>query len=146
MALQDMTNPMQGVSGPGKFAKRTDLEYQAPEYGAGAAYEQQVQGAPLAKSPDVRPTPASNVKAAASAGAVTPLYAPTQRPDEPITQGVPFGAGAGPEALMMNQNMDTDADKIRMLSYLPALEAASQDPNSSQAFRNYVRILRANLL
>ena len=27
---------MQGVSGPGKFAKRTDLQYQSPEYGAGA--------------------------------------------------------------------------------------------------------------
>lgn len=146
MALQDMTNPMQGVSGPGKFAKRTDLEYQAPEYGDAKAMAEQVAGAPLAKSPSVRPAQAAVVRDAASAGAVTPLYAPTQRPNEPITHGAPVGAGAGPEALMMNQNLDTDADKIRMLSYLPALEAAAQDPNSSQAFRNYVRVLRANLL
>jgi hypothetical protein len=33
-----------------------------------------------------------------------------------------------------------------MLSYLPALEALAQSPASSQSFRNYVRLLRANLL
>ena len=32
---------------------------------------------------------------------VTPLYAPTERPDEPITTGIARGDGAGPEALMM---------------------------------------------
>jgi hypothetical protein len=30
---------------------------------------------------------------------VTPLTAPTQRPNEPVTAGAPMGAGAGPEAL-----------------------------------------------
>lgn len=154
MALQDATNPMQGISGPGKFAKRTDLEYQSPEYGAGAAMAQQMQGAPLASSPDVRGAAPSTfrrdvergVAKGGSGGEVTSLYAPTQRPDEPVTHGAPVGAGAGPEALMMNQNLDTDADKARMLSYLPALESAAQSPNSSQAFRNYVRVLRANIL
>jgi hypothetical protein len=28
----------------------------------------------------------------------TPLFAPTERPDEPITAGAPFGPGPGPTA------------------------------------------------
>lgn len=32
-------------------------------------------------------------------GALGPLHAPTQRPNEPITAGLPSGPGAGPEAL-----------------------------------------------
>ena len=89
---------------------------------------------------------ASDVRAAAAGAPVTPLYAPTQRPDEPITTGIPMGAGAGPEVLGINNNLDTQEDRDRMLSYLPALEVVAASPTSSQAFRNYVRQLRANLL
>jgi hypothetical protein len=32
---------------------------------------------------------------------VTPLFAPTQKPTEPITSGIAMGEGSGPEALMM---------------------------------------------
>ena len=32
-------------------------------------------------------------------GAVTPLHAPSERPDEPVTAGLPVGAGAGPAGL-----------------------------------------------
>jgi hypothetical protein len=32
---------------------------------------------------------------------VTPLFAPTQKPAEPITSGIAMGEGVGPEALMM---------------------------------------------
>jgi hypothetical protein len=39
MALEDATNPMQGVSGPGKFAKRTDLQYKPDAYGEGVQYD-----------------------------------------------------------------------------------------------------------
>ena len=77
---------------------------------------------------------------------VTPLSAPTEQPDVPVTDGAALGPGAGTEALMLPTSTDTDSDKQRLLSYLPALEVAAQSPNSSQAFRNYVRILRANLL
>jgi hypothetical protein len=101
----------------------------------------------MAKTPDVRGARASDVRAAAAQTPVTPLYAPSQRPDEPITAGIPMGAGPGPEVLGINQPMtDTDSDRQRLISYLPALEVIAQSPNSSQAFRNYVRILRANLL
>ena len=140
--------PMAGVSGPGKFSKRTDgLSFQSTEYGSGVENAANKAGAPMAKTPDVRGARASEVRAAATQAPVTPLFAPTQLPDEPITSGIPMGAGPGPEVLGINApSADTDADRQRLLSYLPALEAIAQSPTSSQSFRNYVRLLRANLL
>ena len=51
MALEDATNPMQGVSGPSSFSKRTDLDYQSQSYGDGVAYNAAKSGAPLASAP-----------------------------------------------------------------------------------------------
>ena len=140
--------PLAGPAGPGKFSTRTDgLSFQPDTYGAGVEQAAIKAGAPMAKTPDVRGARASDVRAAAAQTPVIPLYAPSQRPDEPITAGIPMGAGPGPEVLGINQPMtDTDSDRQRLISYLPALEVIAQSPNSSQAFRNYVRILRANLL
>ena len=137
---------MAGVSGPGKFSKRTDgMSFQSTEYGSGVENTANKAGAPLAKTPDVRATSRSEMGMAPSQ--ITPLYAPSERADEPITAGIAMGEGPGPEALGMNQpSVDTDADRQRMLSYLPALETIAQSPSSSQSFRNYVRLLRANLL
>lgn len=100
MALEDATNPMQGVSGPGKFAKRTDLQFQPTEYGQGVEYDAAKAGAPLAKTPDVRGATATSVQSAAQE-ALTPLFAPSQRPDEPITTGVDVGPGLGSQVLSM---------------------------------------------
>jgi len=138
--------PLAGAAGPGKFSKRTDgMSFQSTEYGSGVENTANKAGAPLAKTPDVRPTSQSSMGMAPSQ--ITPLYADSQRPDEPITSGIAMGEGPGPEALGMNQpSVDTDADRQRMLSYLPALETIAQSPSSSQSFRNYVRLLRANLL
>lgn len=138
--------PLAGASGPGKFSKRTDMRMGSIAYGEGVETAAIKSGAKMARTPDVRPAPAADVRAAAAQEPVTPLFAPSQRPDEPITAGIPMGAGPGPEALGINNNMDNEQDRIRLISYLPALEAAAADPNSSQAFRNYVRMLRANLI
>ena len=102
MALEDATNPMQGVSGPGKFAKRTDLQYQPTEYGQGVEYDAQKAGAPLASTPDVRGATTTEVRQSAQE-ALTPLFAPSSRPNEPITTGIALGEGAGPEALAMTK-------------------------------------------
>ena len=138
--------PLAGASGPGKFSKRTDMSMGSIAYGEGVETAAIKAGAPLAKTPDVRGARASDVRAAAAQQPVTPLFAPSQRPDEPVTTGIPMGPGAGPEILGINNDIDTLEDKERMISYLPALETIAASPNSSQAFRNYVRMLRANLL
>lgn len=120
MALEDATNPMQGVSGPGKFAKRTDLQFQPTEYGQGVEYDAQKAGAPLAKTPDVRGATPTAVREAAATpqDALTPLFAPSQRPDEPITTGIAMGAGAGPEVLSMGKATEKLSDVlVKMLPY-----------------------------
>ena len=103
MALEDAVNPMQGISGPGSFSKRTDLEYQSQGYGDGVAYDAAKAGAPLAKTPDVRGATATEINQAIGQEPVTSLYAPTVRPDEPITAGIDMGPGVGSSALMMGK-------------------------------------------
>jgi len=94
-------NPIRGVSGPGKFSVRTDLPA-SQNYGDRKAMQEQIAGAPTARTEDVRGLPTGQVQAAAQASPqapVTELYAPTQRPDEPITSGVAVGPGPGPEVM-----------------------------------------------
>ena len=94
-------NPIRGVSGPGKFSVRTDLPA-SQNYGDRKAMQEQIAGAPTARTPDVRGLPTGEVQAAAQAAPqppITELYAPTQRPDEPITSGVAVGPGPGPEVM-----------------------------------------------
>jgi hypothetical protein len=97
--------PLAGPAGPGKFSTRTDgLSFQSPEYGAGVEQAAIKAGAPLASTPDVRPTSRSEMGMAPSQmERVTPLFAPSERPDEPITSGIPLGAGPGPEVMGMRQ-------------------------------------------
>ena len=67
-------------------------------YGEGAAQMRSQQAVPMAASPtDTAPTPTTN--AAPMAGSLGSLDRPTERPDEPITSGIGYGAGPGPEAL-----------------------------------------------
>jgi hypothetical protein len=112
--------PLAGAAGPGKFSKRTDgLSFQSDTYGAGVENAANKAGAPLAKTPDVRPTSRTNMGMAPSQlGAVTPLYAPTERPGEPVTTGIPMGPGAGPEILGMAKTANKLSDAlVKMLPY-----------------------------
>jgi len=102
MAEQPM-NPLAGAAGPGMYSTRTDnLNFQSTEYGSGIENAANLAGGPLAKTPDVRATSLSEMGMAPSQREpITPLYAPSQRKDEPITTGIVPGDGAGPEALGM---------------------------------------------
>jgi len=95
--------PLAGAAGPGKFSKRTDgMRLPSAAYGEGVETAAIQSGAPLARTPDVRPQSRSEMGMAPSQlERVTPLFAPTERPDEPITSGIPMGEGPGPEALGM---------------------------------------------
>jgi hypothetical protein len=130
------------TGGAGQSGKNPARYYSGGTYGEGKAMMEQQQGAPLAATPKAPKTPIT----LGNLPPVTPITAPTQYPEEPVTTGLPVGPGAGPEALLMPQSQDADTDVQRLMSYLPALEAASLRPESSQAFRNYVRVLRAQLL
>jgi hypothetical protein len=98
-------NPKAGVSGPGKYAVRTDnLQMGSTAYGEGIETAKIKSGSPLSRTPDQRPMPAAEVRAAATQTPITGLFEPTQRPNSPITTGIDMGPGAGSNALMMTSN------------------------------------------
>jgi hypothetical protein len=118
MALEDATNPMQGVSGPGPYAKRTDLEYQSQSYGDGVAYDAAKSGAPLERAPKSPKLSEAPVVSGAAAPAGVGLFESTQRPGEEITTGVDVGPGAGSSALMMGKSVEKLSDTLaKMLPY-----------------------------
>ena len=110
-------NPRAGVSGPGKFAVRTDkLEMGSIAYGEGVETQAIKSGAPLAKTGNVRPARGGDIREAATEAPVTELFAETTRPGEPVTAGIAMGAGAGPEVLAMrNQMVEKYSDTLAKL-------------------------------
>ena len=134
--------PLAGAAGPGKFSKRTDMDMGSIAYGEGVDTQAIKSGAALSKTPDVQPTSAAGVRDAAMSQ-VTPLFAPTQRPNEPITNGVDIGPGAGSEALMMNQAAQRDKDIVA--KYRPILETMAARPDTPESFRVFVRYIQGDL-
>lgn len=130
------------VSGPGKFSARTDGKPGAQPvrdvtglpYGEGQAFSQLQGSAPMA---DSQGTPAAPPFAG---DAPTPLHAPTERPDEPITSGVDVGPGVGAD--QMAPPVDVRADLQRAQQYLPLLEPFANHPSTSEAFRLLVQFIK----
>jgi hypothetical protein len=87
-APQNNPANISGTGGAGQAGTQAAKYIPGLPYGEGQTTMQQQMSAPMAG-----PTPA------AAFPAVTPLTAPTERPDEPITTGMDFGPGAGSEAL-----------------------------------------------
>ena len=111
-----MMNPLAGPAGPGKYSTRTDnLQMGSTAYGEGVETQAIKSGAPLSKTKDVRPARAGDVREAAAQGPVTELYAPTERPSEPITSGIDMGAGPGANALMMQKSAIKLSDSLAQL-------------------------------
>lgn len=113
-------NPKAGVSGPGPYSKRTDVgtpEMKMGSIGYGEGVETQAikSGAPLGKTPDAVAEPREALRPAPASAPVTELFAPTSRPDEPVTAGIDMGAGPGSEALMFNKTTEKLSDTLAKL-------------------------------
>ena len=94
---QPTANTSNAVSGPGALSQRTDGNASAPaaasggDYGQRKAIEEQVSaGGGLPKTQSIAPP---NV------------FAPTENPNEPITAGVPIGAGETPTIISDNTDI-----------------------------------------
>ena len=112
-------NPMAGVSGPGPYAKRTDIG--TPEmkmgsiaYGEGVETQAIKSGAPLGKTADAVSGPQDRLRPA-PAGPITGLFAPSTRSEEPITAGINMGAGPGANALVTNNPVGKLSDTLAIL-------------------------------
>lgn len=141
------------ASGPGQLSQRTDggpqqvqTDVSGMPYGENQELEQMQNAAPMNASPTAR-SPRSRQRQARSTGRQTGqmggpgLMSPTQRPDEPVTAGAPFGPGAGPSGEMASA-MNEDIEMIKQ--YLPDLEMATMfrgAPKTFVALVNYLRSL-----
>jgi len=107
------------VSGPGKLSRRTDggpvqgMKDMAANgvYGERKALADMQSSAPMQGNPTPS-MPAPTVSATQPVQQASPmagLFDPTQRPEEPITAGMPFGSGSNYPTAMPVQIDDTAA-------------------------------------
>jgi hypothetical protein len=90
-------------------------------YGQGQETMQQQQSADMA-GPTPRGSRGGAPMATPSMSPITPLTAPTERPDEPITSGVDFGPGAGSESLNLPRERSLSEILASMLDIDPTGE------------------------
>jgi hypothetical protein len=135
------------VSGPGQLSRRTDGgPQQAParmsgmDYGDNQALEEVQGSAPMSASPSAK-SPRARSREAAQMPSATPLFAETQRPDEPVTAGAPFGPGADP-SMQPNLTEQAIADAAIIGKYLPDLMSIADQSDTPDGFKRFVRYLR----
>lgn len=145
-------------SGPGALSRRTDGGPQAKRdlpnagYGENKDFQSAQGGAPMAGRMPMPngPAPTAGGGAPPQSGSpieVTPMGAPSQRPDEPVTAGAPMGEGVGPEAMGLipqDQRM-RDADLQRLKAYLPYFEWMASLPGASASTRAFVRQMKSRI-
>lgn len=129
---QAPTNPAV-VSGPGALSQRTDGGAAQPmvnmpdaAYGEQAEFQEIQGGAPMAGMPAAPPVP---------------MNAPTERPGEPATAGMPFGPGRMPGAADMETPYSNDMKAIS--KYLPMLESMAQMEEVPKTFQAFILKLRS---
>lgn len=128
-------------SGPGAASRRTDGQprQQLPDaaYGEQQAFQAQQAAAPMANGTDLT---AANAPAPVDMSGLTPLSAPSQFPNEPVTAGADAGLGPGSNVLSLPQPANIDDQTMEQLrTMLPALEVMATNPSASPEFRNFVR-------
>lgn len=68
------------------------------------------------------------------------LTTPTQRPNEPITDGLARGAGRGREALTNYDPRRTEAQALKR--WLPILEPTMRDPETPDSVKTLIQYIR----
>jgi hypothetical protein len=136
-------------SGPGALSQRTDggpASKQAqryisgmPNYGDGQDLALLQKQAPMSASPSPKAATPAQVRNAVSQGQqqqgqpqqqITPLFAPTQRPDEPVTAGADSGPGPGSAALNL-----PSPDIAQYQTAKQGIQSMASNPNSSPALK-----------
>lgn len=111
------------VSGPGQLSQRTDggpqqtaARMTGMPYGENAEFNTLQGQAPMSAAGQTAARGARSAPKGGSGGmGAVPLFSPTQRPDEPVTAGAPFGPGDGPAPLMQSSKSANLADTLLKL-------------------------------
>lgn len=136
------------VSGPGRLSQRTDGGPSQPvrdvtglAYGEGQALSQVQAAAPMAAG-GVAPPAMPDIGLAD----MSPnMFDPTNHPDRPVTNGMGFGPGAGPEALAVPSS-GNGPSQMRLVNALPTLLRAAESPDVTPEFRSLVALIRSAAL
>lgn len=110
---------MQMVASDGSYGQRKDMS-------------QIQQGATMSQ-----PAPPQGHPSGVDPSSLTPLGAPSNRPDEPVTAGV----GSVPDTT----TVPNDDDQAKILAAFPTLAWAAAQPQASEQLRQFVRNVRASL-
>jgi hypothetical protein len=84
-------------------------------YGEGQETAALNTAAPKAKTRGIADDVGGRPASPATQTPVTPLFAPSQRPDEAITTGIDLGEGAGSSALMMSKASTKLSDSLAQM-------------------------------
>ena len=139
------------VSGPGRMSRRTDgqgaMYISGGEYGEGQEMMDLQTSAPMSREdrqPQTpRPRRGNPVMNMDSRAQVTPLFAPSEAPDEPITAGAPFGPGPGPASALQ---MSKPVNNLEVVAkYLPVLRQVATYDGAPDRFRALVRYIQGSM-
>lgn len=132
------------VSNPGAGSSRTDGQPGAKmtgmPYGENADFNEMQSSAKMNQSQSKASAPAGPA-VKPSLQQATPLFSPTQRPGEPVTEGSRVGPGQGPLSLPGN-NDQSKQDAQMIGQYLPELMAMVDEEGTAPGFIRFVRQLR----
>jgi hypothetical protein len=129
------------VSGPGSLSRRTDGGpiQGAKEIAGGGKYGERKALADMQSGAPMQGNPVPNVPAPSVATQprqqLTNLFAPTERPNEPVTAGAPVGPGRTPEPV----------GRYAMIEkYMPELEALASQPDAPDAFKIFMGLIKSS--
>lgn len=119
---------------PGKgYTNRTDLgmQYQSQDQaGTATPAAGGVQAPPAPQGPPI------------FADDIPNLMDPTARPDEPISAGLAFGPGPGPEALVNRDPRNLETSSLK--KWLPLMDPYVDDPETPDSVRALIRYIRSS--
>jgi hypothetical protein len=108
------------VSGPGSLSERTDMQ----PLSAGQVPQSQIPSVPVKNLQPKAVQPLTN------------LFAPTERPDEPVTAGAPVGLGRIPEP-------STQYGMIQ--KYMPQLESLAAKEDAPESFKIFLGLVKFSI-
>ena len=134
------------VSGPGAHSRRTDggpskMDLPNARYGEAQNFDQIQSGAPLGGSPSPVGATATPQPRPMPVG----MNEPSQMPGQPVTAGANAGLGPDMASLGLGGSDFSEDVRQRLAPLLPWLIQKADDPRASQALRDQVRYLIANL-
>ena len=122
---QKPSNPAP-VSNPGSLSRRTDggpaqvtQEMTGAAYGENSDFNEMQSSAPLRATPGaamLNPKTSSPTGGGSTLPQLPGIFSPTNRPEEPITAGVPFGPGIGPMASPKTSSARLMSDSLQLVA------------------------------